>query len=166
MSQDYYYLATVDPSFAVGWRAATGNKYAKELTELFGDYATHPLSRFAMTKEQLALFFYLRCRMGGHNGVKDLDMQRVRSDRHPAADVADIRSSSAACGADEAPEPTVVALAQELEQVDALLARVGRGETLSILGLDLNGDHMTQVLKAQRAHVRAKLVAKINIPTN
>lgn len=163
MNQDYFYLVTVDPANAIGGRTAYNNKYAKEFAELFGEYADHPLSRFAMTKDQLALFFYLRCRMGGQNGVRDLDMQRVRADRRPASDVVDMRTQHQ-CGSDKIPEPSVVALAQELGQVDALLARVTQGGTLSINGLDLNGDHMTQVLKAQRAYVRAKLIASVNTP--
>jgi hypothetical protein len=163
MDKNYYYLVNVNPSDALSYRGVSRtNRYAREFAELFGEHAGRSLERFAMTKEQLALFFYLRCRMGGHNGVRDLDMTRATS--APAEHVIDLRAGSCAC-VDEAPEPTVVALAKELEQVDSLLARVAGGETLTINGLALNGDHMTQVLKAQRGHVRAKLFAKINIPT-
>ena len=163
MEQNYYYLVTTSPTDALAYRGVSRlNRYAREFIDLFGDHAGRSLERFAMTKDQLALFFYLRCRMGGQNGVRDLDMKRG-SGSIPEH-VIDLRTNSCTC-VDEAPEPTVVALAQELEQVDVLLARVANGETLAIGGLALNGDHMTQVLKAQRGHVRAKLIAKINIPT-
>lgn len=167
MNNDYFYLVTVDPYTMFSGRGSScGNKYRTQLEDLFGDYAGCSSNRFAMTKDQLALFFYLRCRMGGQNGVKDLDMQRVRADRYPSVTVIDLRGNSGCNGTDEAPQPSAVELAQQLAKVDEHLETIATGGTITIGGLALNGDHMNKVLRVQRADIRAKLIAAISVPSS
>lgn len=163
--KDYFYLVTIDPYATLLSQAsrADGPRYKQELRDFFGEHAHAGQSRFALSKEQLALFFYLRCRMGAANGVRDLGMKRAS--KLPMETVIDLRQGSQpACDDPEPVIPTTVELAKQLAQVDALLVSLADGKPLSIGGLELNSDHMVKVLSVQRQHLRAQLIASVNIP--
>lgn len=162
---DYCYLITVDAQATL--RNGIAGKYKAELAALLSPISTPSVyseqRRVALTKEQLALFFYLRCRMGGNNGVKDLDMKRHDASKELPKEVVDLRGSCTGGGPDEQPVDNPVELATQLQQVDKLLAQIDRGEPLRMGQLVLNNDHMQQVLKVQRNHIRAKIIAAISV---
>ena len=160
--KDYCYLVTVDVP-AMMRSIKTTTKYSRELAELFSrDESRSALSdprRYVMSKEQLARFLYLRCRAGGSNGIRDLDMQRSPHNTHNEFDV-DLRDNER--GATDPNEPrqlTLVELAKQLTKVHELLERLQTGGAMSYDGLPLNSEHMKKVLEAQRAHLRALVIA-------
>lgn len=159
--KDYCYLVTIDVPAMMRSIKST-NRYARELLEMFPNYDevlphTEPM-RYAMTKEQLALFLYLRCRAGGSNGIRDLDMNRTANDVCTGAHV-DLRGMTPQAP-DYAPRTlTLVELAKQLTKVHELLDKLAAGTTMNYDGLPLNSEHMTKVLEAQRAHLRAQVIA-------
>jgi hypothetical protein len=159
--KDYCYLVTIDVP-AMMRSIKSNNKYAVALLEMFPGYDdalpyTEPL-RYAMDKEQLALFLYLRCRAGGANGIRDLDMKRAAHDVCTGYQV-DLRGTTPAALHDEPRMPTLVELAKQLTKVYELLDKLAAGTTMNYDGLPLNSEHMTKVLEAQRAHLRAQVIA-------
>ena len=159
--KDYCYLVTIDVPAMMRSIKST-NKYARELLEMFPRYDealpyTEPL-RYVMTKEQLALFLYLRCRAGGSNGIRDLDMKRAAHDAHTGYEV-DLRGMTPQALDDEPRMLTLVELAKQLTKVHDLLDKLAAGTTMNYDGLPLNSEHMTKVLEAQRAHLRAQVIA-------
>lgn len=160
---DFYYLVTVDPYNTL--RTGTAGKYKTQLKELLGDKAGYsgPL-RLAMTKEQFALFLYTRCRMGGSNGMRELDMDRCAVSR---LDDNTAYKLDSAISEDErqVPTDTAVDLAANIAQLDRLVSQIKRGEPIKLGSLALNNDHMLKVFAAQRADLRARLITAISIPT-
>lgn len=159
MKNDYYYLVTIDPINTL--RGGVQGKYKRELEDFLGQYRCTDAKRFALTKEQLALFFYLRCRMGGSNGVKDLDMRRATGEVERGA--IDLRGASTNGGEDEPKKHNAVELAQQLATVDKLLNQLDRHEPIQLINIALNSDHMRKVLEVQRAELRAKIVATVSV---
>jgi hypothetical protein len=159
---NYCYLVTID-SPALFRSIKGASKYRRELIHLLGEPSEvySESIRYIMTKEQLALFIYLRCRAGGSNGIRDLDMKRAPADACTGYQV-DLRGCILV-GEDEPPQPTVVALAELITKVDDLLARLDAGQAMDYYGLPLNSDHMTKVLRAQRQDLRAKIFAAITV---
>jgi hypothetical protein len=158
--KDYCYLVTIDvPAMMRSIKGET--RYSRELFALFHGYDAQPYTdpvRYAMDKEQLALFLYLRCRAGGANGIRDLDMKRAAHDVCTGYQV-DLRGTTPAALHDEPRMPTLVELAKQLTKVYELLDKLAAGTTMNYDGLPLNSEHMTKVLEAQRAHLRAQVIA-------
>lgn len=158
--KDYCYLVTIDtPSMVRNIKIAT--RYSRELFAMFPGYDARPYTdpvRYAMTKEQLALFLYLRCRAGGSNGIRDLDMKRAPYDTCSGYQV-DLRDMAAETLDDAPRQLTLVELAKQLTKVHELLDKLAAGTTMNYDDLPLNSEHMTKVLEAQRAHLRAQVIA-------
>lgn len=159
--KDYCYLVTIDVP-AMMRSIKISNKYSVALMEMFPNYDdalpyTDPI-RYAMSKEQLALFLYLRCRAGGSNGIRDLDMQRAAHDVCTGYQV-DLRGTTPEAHDEEPRMLTLVELAKQLTKVHELLDKLAAGLTMNYDGLPLNSEHMTKVLEAQRAHLRAQVIA-------
>lgn len=159
--KDYCYLVTIDVPATVRSIKST-NRYAREMFEMFTQYDevmpyNDPI-RYAMTKEQLALFLYLRCRAGGKNGVLELDMKRAAHDVCTGYQV-DLRGTAPEVRDNEPRTLTLVELAKQLTKVHELLDKLAAGTTMNYDGLPLNSEHMTKVLEAQRAHLRAQVIA-------
>lgn len=159
----FYYLVTLDPYNTL--RTGTAGKYKTQLKELLGDKADYsgPI-RMAMTKEQFALFLYTRCRMGGSNGMRELDMDRCATNKLTESRAYKLDS---VIGEDEqqVPTDTAVELASNIAQLDRLVSQIQRGEPIKLGSLALNNEHMLKVFAAQRADLRARLITAISIPT-
>lgn len=158
--KDYCYLVTIDvPAMMRSIKGET--RYSRELFAMFPGYDTRPYTdplRYVMDKEQLALFLYLRCRAGGSNGIRDLDMKRAGHDVCTGYQV-DLRGMTPEAQDEQPRMLTLVELAKQLTKVHELLDKLAAGTTMNYDGLPLNSEHMTKVLEAQRAHLRAQVIA-------
>lgn len=177
-NQSYSYLVTIDvaatlrgtPSGA-GSSAGPDPKYKRQLRALFNftEHCHRDSCVYAMTKEQFALFLYLRCRSMAPNPMRELNMKRIPNTatcgwdvdlRRQAVTNGDEVGAVAECSSD------LVTLASQLTKVNTLLADLESGGVIHYDGLTLNTEHMVQVLVRQRADLRTQLIAAAGTTKN
>lgn len=166
MSKDFFFLVDVNLSSIQRSATPKGNKYIRELLELFGMEPSvnlgydHEDRAYLMTQAQLAVFTYLRNKCGAPNGYKNLNVRRVsHAGQWGPHNPVDIREVAGAPASSES-RAEACKLGPLASHVDALAAEIHRienGGKALVGNVPVSKDRLLTALEGEWEDARASL---------